>query len=1072
MQIKPAKFGLGIKGDICKQRFNGQISSKDDSIEIIGKLNLCNAQIQDILPFVNNQLAEFADKECSEIFGTINASVLAYHYKNNNLLSLKTEDLSVLAVKSMNSTLLIFGLSVNNKPSSEGLFNKIMNFVSSIAGFFGIKDLAVIVRMGQKYNIGDIANSVPILNNIALIKDTVSKYNLTTINKYDIILASKFVFENNESIFTEAMSELLGIKALDFFIASDKDASNLSALLSISNIDNSVVNIKNMKIGISINNGAPTLAMQGDFKFKCMSELDFYVNCNMSFTKFLLSAELKTDEAVSKSGKIKIMDGFYLGDTALIIGYDNGLTFGMSSSIYVGESFTLSAALVLDYQGEVIEPKLISAAISDVKLSDIVEDFTGVNSPELDEFDVSIEGFDFSLNKNFPKDKLSDKKGIVDFFNQTISDKNLLLNLDETKIAKLGNGTELIDKHRMRHYFIDNNGRLQLRAQFYLSLSPEEYNFGSYKITPGMFLCGVLKIFGVSLKIYFSLNKNEGILAFVQVSRFNFGMLSFSESLFSKNANKNNCLPEGSIVHQFINPNIVGPTLFLSAGKNGVSFYIDGAVKVAGIYKIDTRLVYTKGLISIAARFEIFNLFMCAFSVTGNFTSADNFSLQVALAVDLTGIENIFKDVTKKIEAAIEKYRAGIQKAQMAINEAKNKVNSLQSEINGLNRKIDSCKRDIRNAKWWKKAFVAIAKGAEIAAYEVAKAAVYVAIGVADAALSAASLVVKVAGTVGEGVLNAVNSIIKGVLKMFFIRKFEIGASVNKKGANFVAHIELCALGKDYTINKEISLGESKDSALKLLSGEMNNKIQPDIDSINNNTFRSNKCKFKPLNTPLSVHKQRMIDGIKNIESSKKVLECMQNEYAKEFGQEMDCSDEINVQFSSALDDVTSKLEMSQRMIDKDDINTIITSMEESINNKASIFKDGEITERNNIISSFKDVSDMNSNIINAINKISEHKLNFENNSNELKTSLKTEVPYEADNIQDKCNINTVIDKVEEVILDEFPNNKSNYYINLAKEISIFKYLDEEREKNGYQPSGETLLKRRGIHKDGYTERL
>ena len=53
---------------------------------------------------------------------------------------------------------------------------------------------------------------------------------------------------------------------------------------------------------------------------------------------------------------------------------------------------------------------------------------------------------------------------------------------------------------------------------------------------------------------------------------------------------------------------------------------------------------------------------------------------------------------------------------------------------------------------------MAIAKGIEIGAYEVAKAGIYVAIGVATAALQVAKAAVQLAGKVGEGVMKAVNA--------------------------------------------------------------------------------------------------------------------------------------------------------------------------------------------------------------------------------------------------------------------------------------------------------------------------
>ena len=158
----------------------------------------------------------------------------------------------------------------------------------------------------------------------------------------------------------------------------------------------------------------------------------------------------------------------------------------------------------------------------------------------------------------------------------------------------------------------------------------------------------------------------------------------------------------------------------------------------------------------------------------------------------------------ESINRAIDRLRDKIKNATREIDRAQAHVNELYGQIDSLNRKIEDCKRSIRNAKRWKKAFVAIAKGIEIGAYEVAKAGIYVAIGVATAALQVAKAAVQLAGKVGEGVMKAVNAVIQGALSFFYINRLELYGKANMSEQEFRASIEFVALGKTYRYETDV----------------------------------------------------------------------------------------------------------------------------------------------------------------------------------------------------------------------------------------------------------------------------
>ncbi|MBE6051802.1 MAG: hypothetical protein E7214_14430 [Clostridium sp.] len=1065
MEVKSPSFGVGVTGKVCNQKFNGAISNKDGSIELIGGITIDSLGFNNIMPVVNKNLSEFISNECSEIFGDIKGKALFYHYKDKNLIQLTTQEISVLALNKSNDSLLVFNLDVSKSHEGKGILQKLISFVSNIAKYLGIEDFMLMVHVGNSSNIKGLIDEIPLNSKNSLMQNSVLKNAPSIVNNYDLILGSKFVFEGKDSAFTKAMSKLLGIKSLDFFVGAKKDFSSYMAILNLPNVDNKVLAIKNSYIKISGDGKIPSLNLRGNLSLKCLKDINFIISSDISMDKFLLSAEVSNNKA-------KLSGPFNIGDAALLIGYNNGLTFGILGTIYIRD-LSFFAAVVLDYNGAVVVPKLLSAAIDELSLTSLVKNFTGINVSGLEDFDqIAIESFDFELGNNFPVNILDNVEEVVKYFNKTVSDKNLCLSVDDTKITRVNKGVSLVDKSRMRHYFIDNSGKLKLKAQFYNSMSPEEYSFGSYRVAPGMFICGRLKLFNVHLKLYFALSEKDGLVTFMQIDPMRFGLFSFANSSFSTNVTSKNSLPSNSIIHQFISPNVKGPTAFLALNRRDLNFYLDGRLSYASIFNVDTRIVISRKLISIAARFEIFKLFKCAFMLNTDISSANNLNFDVVLSIDLTGIEKLFKSVTDSIERAITTYRNGINSAQRAINEAKNKVNSLQSQINSLNRKIEECKQDTRRARGFRKAIRAIKNAAKIAGYEVAKAALYVSIGVARAALEVASKAVKIAGKVGEAVLVAVNNIIKGVLKLFYIKKFELRASANSRSQSFMVNLEFNALGKDHKISKSYSHGSLNNSAVSLLSSDMNSLVKPDIDAINNNTYRSNKSKFQPDNIPLAVHKQRLADGLEEVKSSRSLLESMAKEYVAEFGQPLDITEEMSVEFCTVMDSVTSNLDLAKDMINVDDVKSIIDNVSEEMKNKDSVYRDDELKTMEDVVTGFNEVLTLRRDIDRGREILTVHRDEFENNNKTMVEELRNVVPYEVDNVEDKCNMGRVLDKVEDKMLTEFQSDRSNYYINFAKESELFKALDEERELYGYTAQDELLNRRAKVKKNGYQERL
>ena len=79
--------------------------------------------------------------------------------------------------------------------------------------------------------------------------------------------------------------------------------------------------------------------------------------------------------------------------------------------------------------------------------------------------------------------KSADGARLAEAFNQRIHDNSLVLERDQVKASHFGDGVDLVDQRRMRHYYIDGSGNIKLTAQFYYA--DVNTRLGSYTVERG-----------------------------------------------------------------------------------------------------------------------------------------------------------------------------------------------------------------------------------------------------------------------------------------------------------------------------------------------------------------------------------------------------------------------------------------------------------------------------------------------------------------------------------------------------------------------------------------------------------
>jgi hypothetical protein len=492
--------------------------------------------------------------------------------------------------------------------------------------------------------------------------------------------------------------------------------------------------------------------------------------------------------------------------------------------------------------GEVPTPLLVSGAIDPVSLPILYRNLTGTDLAGLDTLDViSLDSLsELSLPRGFDPAILDnhDAPALAALFNKALGN-NASVSLDPERIhiRTLPNGFALVDQARMRHYFIARSGKIHLESQFYLSVQPTALQFGDYTIVPGVFFCGALVLFGKRFEALFSLRKDDGLLAYAKLDRIDFQAGSFT--IFSLRASDDSStdpkpLDSGGLADQFIPAHPTGLVFFLSACKTEVTFFLSGHVEFLGLFRLDARVVYASRYLSLHTEYQLWGIrVVLQLEVSWFDYSHSRFAFK--LQIDTSALLAALESVTQAIDQAIQALKTTMARAQSSLNAAQGRVDQLRHEIADLDGRIAACKEAIAEASWWKKVFVAIAKGAEIAAYEVAEAGIWTAIGVASAALNLAKVAVSAFGGLGTAVLELVNSTIRAATSLLYLRSAEILADISPQKQLFQASIAFRAMGKDYQFSDGVSLDLLQGGDLiQFLSNQLLGLLGPDLQNISN----------------------------------------------------------------------------------------------------------------------------------------------------------------------------------------------------------------------------------------------
>lgn len=396
----------------------------------------------------------------------------------------------------------------------------------------------------------------------------------------------------------------------------------------------------------------------------------------------------------------------------------------------------------------------------------------------------------------------------------------------------------------MRHYLVAEDGRVQLNPQFYYAAA-DQPPLSGYEIHAGTFFCGVVRLFGAKIKLFFQGDEN-GVMAYLNISPIHTPVFSLTQSSFKQNRHVEMPAP-GSLVTQYLDPDAKGPELFIRMAAAEQCFYLDARLLIWSVLNFDAHVVFADKTVSVDTHFDFLHLFAVDFYLRADYGSVNALSFAFTLVADTSGLKKLVEKAVAKLEEAARRYDERMENAIGKVNEARSSLDGLWSQIRSLDAKIEACRERVRRTSKWKRWLVAIGAGFEIGAYEVAKAGVYVALGVAQAALTLAEGILQAAKAVGDVALKAVQEFLKGITALFYIERLAFAGAVSAQqaSASLGVQLDFVALGKKHTVKGVLALGSGADQKCgELLNGMVESDTAADIQQMENGT-RSTKQRYR-----------------------------------------------------------------------------------------------------------------------------------------------------------------------------------------------------------------------------------
>lgn len=904
------RVGVGVRGTLAGFRLDALVSNEGGSLSWEGKLRIEGKTLHDLVRLGDGDpldpvLAAALDELVREIDATLDVEL------TRTLLtcSLATDGLKCWLVRrGRRSWAFVIDLDLaklgkpdepggNGAPRSPELA-RLLEKIAAAGKQLRLPKLLLAYRRGglSIHEISrDVAKSTP--------PDVLAGASWLLIAKYSF----------GDSTAGDAIRKLFGGSgALELVAGYDAGEGALTVCLAVPAIETRYVVVEGLHILVTVGGAALRFELRGGFRFPLWKDVVLEASCSFTPTSFLLSAEVRVPQSVA----IPFLKAVSFDSAALLIGWSGGgPTVGAYATFHVRQ-LLFFGALVLTVEGDVPVPVLVSGAVGRLSIPSIYESFSGRTLDGLGALDmIAVDGIDLSLTERIDGSLL--EKGRPDDVAHEIAKLNgqvppgLALDPGAIQVFRHDGGYALVDRRKMRHYFVAASGAVTLRAQFYYAVSEDIPGFGSFSVTPGLFLCATIQVFEARFAALFSLRESDGLLAYARLAPIRIGdvlTISAAEGPVTRDPIG---LTGEDLVRALLPPNKNEDedkclVFYLSASKREVAFHLDGRVALLGLFEVDAKVVYAGRSVSIHLAAEVFGV-QAMVAIDASYERFTSAGLHVRLSIDTKGLAAKLARVTSAIEGALSSFTKAMEDARRSLDAAQAHVDELRGEIDAIDARIRKCKAAIRKASRIKALLVAIAMTAKIAALEVAKAAIGAAMKIATAALSVARKAVEIFGSGAAAIGELVGKVVHAAGSLFFLRHAELAADLGPGEQTFEVDVAFVALGKVYEYRESVKLDLLEAGLSKLLDGELLGRMNADLDDLRKGRApapaRTRAFAPRAMAERAPSPPEPEIEGAAaTLRTAQRVFDDMLARYRESFGEDLSDFDAMRASFREGLD--------------------------------------------------------------------------------------------------------------------------------------------------------------------------
>ena len=315
-------------------------------------------------------------------------------------------------------------------------------------------------------------------------------------------------------------------------------------------------------------------------------------------------------------------------------------------------------------------------------------------------------------------------------------------------------------------------------------------------------------------------------------------------------------------------------------------------------------------------------------------------------------------------------------------------------------------------------------------------------------------------------------------MSLFYLNYIRLSARADAGlqggSVRFEAEIGFVALGKTYQFSQSISSNELEQSKEKVFDQSVNNRLEGDLNNIENGAFRSNWQRYRHENYTTMQHCKRLDQAKEHLNSSVEMMTRMQKIYLEGFQSPMEEFDAMNVSVMDALDQAGNTLNTGARAGDISQLADSMGGLKRSVayQEKKGVFRDEELAETKELIAEYDEARLLYNKVVSGADDVQKQRDRLKKHHESFREETRKSCG--------ECVVNGsegdmagVLAQVEEQMYESFPVDRSGaVFINLSREPVIRESFEEAEKELNAVPTEKVQAMRSRSRKGSYERRM